>query len=271
MHKEKSITIVSQRRKITLPVRKILYIHMRRKHADLYMDDGKSIETRTTYKEFYDMLGDDFIEVNTSHRLYIGGYAGMNQGMISDSTVAGSRIGNEYLVSSDNVAYMSAGGFAGIDAASGSDADVRGISGVTISDTEIRSESVAGGIIGENSYALIEKASLTNVYVYGGREYAGQLAGINRSTAAAEGYCYYTNARTQTKTGKAGVIAGLCEKPEDYDGMTSIIAVRTNDNKTTVINGDEFINYSKGAFFYEFRRGKVWIQFYDIKNLAEKW
>ena len=63
MHKEKSITIVSQRRKITLPVRKILYIHMRRKHADVYMDDGKSIETRTTYKEFYDMLGDDFIEV----------------------------------------------------------------------------------------------------------------------------------------------------------------------------------------------------------------
>lgn len=244
---------------------------MRRKHADVYMDDGKSIETRTTYKEFYDMLGDDFIEVNTSHRLYIGGYAGMNQGMISDSTVAGSRIGNEYLVSSDNVAYMSAGGFAGIDAASGSAADVRGISWVTISDTEIRSESVAGGIIGENNYALIEKASLTNVYVYGGREYAGQLAGINRSTAAAEGYCYYTNARTQTKTGKAGVIAGLCEKPEDYDGMTSIIAVRTNDSKTTVINGDEFINYSKGAFFYEFRRGKVWIQFYDIKNLAEKW
>lgn len=210
-------------------------------------------------------------DINTSHRLYIGGYAGMNQGMISDSTVAGSRIGNEYLVSSDNVAYMSAGGFAGIDAASGSDADVRGISGVTISDTEIRSESVAGGIIGENSYALIEKASLTNVYVYGGREYAGQLAGINRSTADAEGYCYYTNARTQTKTGTAGVIAGLCEKPAAYKGMNSVIAVRTNDNKTTVINGDEFINYGKGAFFYEFRRGKVWIQFYDIKNLAEKW
>lgn len=210
-------------------------------------------------------------DINTSHRLYIGGYAGMNQGMISDSTVAGSRIGNEYLVSSDNVAYMSAGGFAGIDAVSGSAADVRGISGVTISDTEIRSESVAGGIIGENNYALIEKASLTNVYVYGGREYAGQLAGINRSTADAEGYCYYTNARTQTKTGTAGVIAGLCEKPAAYKGMNSIIAVRTNDNKTTVINGDEYTNYGKGAFFYEFRNDKVWIQFYDIKNLAEKW
>lgn len=210
-------------------------------------------------------------DINTSHKLYIGGYAGMNQGMISDSTVAGSRIGNQYLVSSDNVAYMSAGGFAGIDAVSGSAADVRGISGVTISDTEIRSESVAGGIIGENNYALIEKASLTNVYVYGGREYAGQLAGINRSTADSEGYCYYTNARTETKTGTAGVIAGLCEKPAAYERMNSIIAVRTNDNKTTVINGDEYTNYGKGAFFYEFRNDKVWIQFYDIKNLAEKW
>lgn len=210
-------------------------------------------------------------DINTSHKLYIGGYAGMNQGMISDSTVAGSRIGNQYLVSSDNVAYMSAGGFAGIDAVSGSAADVRGISGVTISDTEIRSESVAGGIIGENNYALIEKASLTNVYVYGGREYAGQIAGINRSTADAEGYCYYTNARTETKTGTAGVIAGLCEKPADYERMNSIIAVRTNDNKTIVINGDKFTKYGKGAFFYEFRNDKVWIQFYDIKNLAEKW
>ena len=53
--------------------------------------------------------------------------------------------------------------------------------------------------------------------------------------------------------------------------MNSIIAVRTNDNKTTVINGDKFTNYGKGAFFYEFRNNKVWIQFYDIKNLAEKW
>ncbi len=45
MHKEKSITIVSKRRKIMLSVGKILYIHMRRKHADVYMDDGKIIET----------------------------------------------------------------------------------------------------------------------------------------------------------------------------------------------------------------------------------
>ena len=57
MHTEKSITIVSNRRKRTLSVNHILYIHMRRKHADIYMDNGEVIETRTTYKEFCDMLG----------------------------------------------------------------------------------------------------------------------------------------------------------------------------------------------------------------------
>ena len=63
MHTQKSITIVSNRRKRTLSVNHILYIHMRRKHADVHMDNGEVIETRTTYKEFCDMLGDAFIEV----------------------------------------------------------------------------------------------------------------------------------------------------------------------------------------------------------------
>lgn len=63
MHTQGSITIISKRRKRTLSKKQILYIHMRRKHADIYMDNGEVIETRTTYKEFFDMLGDDFIEV----------------------------------------------------------------------------------------------------------------------------------------------------------------------------------------------------------------
>lgn len=63
MHTQGSITIISKRRKMTLSKKQILYIHMRRKHADIYMDNGEVIETRTTYKEFFDMLGDDFIEV----------------------------------------------------------------------------------------------------------------------------------------------------------------------------------------------------------------
>lgn len=63
MYTQKTITIISRRRKRNLLIKQILYIHMRRKHADVYMDNGEVIETRTTYKEFCNMLGDDFIEV----------------------------------------------------------------------------------------------------------------------------------------------------------------------------------------------------------------
>ena len=78
MHTQKSITIVSNRRKRTLSVNHILYIHMRRKHADVHMDNGEVIETRTTYKEFCDMLGDESrrfenpqeIHVDLSDKLY---------------------------------------------------------------------------------------------------------------------------------------------------------------------------------------------------------
>ena len=43
MHTQKSITIVSNRRKRTLSVNHILYIHMRRKHADVHMDNGEQL------------------------------------------------------------------------------------------------------------------------------------------------------------------------------------------------------------------------------------
>ena len=48
MHTQGTITIISKRRKRTLSKKQILYIHMRRKHADIYMDNGEVIETRTT-------------------------------------------------------------------------------------------------------------------------------------------------------------------------------------------------------------------------------
>lgn len=63
MNRNETITIISKRRKRILSVKKILYIHMRRKHAEVYMDDGEVIDTRTTYKEFEVLLGDGFIEI----------------------------------------------------------------------------------------------------------------------------------------------------------------------------------------------------------------
>lgn len=59
----KYITIISKRKKITLEVSAIIYIHMRRKYSDVYMNDGMVYETRTTYKEFMEQLGEGFIEV----------------------------------------------------------------------------------------------------------------------------------------------------------------------------------------------------------------
>lgn len=46
MNTDRKITIISNRRKRILQVSKILGVHMRRKHADVYMSDGEVIETR---------------------------------------------------------------------------------------------------------------------------------------------------------------------------------------------------------------------------------
>ncbi len=59
----KYITFFSKRREITLDISSILYIHMRRKFADVYVNKDMEYETRTTYKEFKEQLGEGFIEV----------------------------------------------------------------------------------------------------------------------------------------------------------------------------------------------------------------
>ncbi|MGN0153265.1 MAG: LytTR family transcriptional regulator DNA-binding domain-containing protein [Lachnospiraceae bacterium] len=63
MQEEKYITVNSKWKKVTLKVSTILYIHMRRKYADIYMTGERVCETRTNYKELKDQLGDGFIEV----------------------------------------------------------------------------------------------------------------------------------------------------------------------------------------------------------------
>ena len=63
MYDENKITIVSNHRKVTIAADQILYIRMRRKHADVYMNNGDILETRTTFKEFIRLLGERFIEI----------------------------------------------------------------------------------------------------------------------------------------------------------------------------------------------------------------
>lgn len=61
--KRKYINIFSKRKRITLEVGTIIYIHMRRKYADVYVNGDMVYETRTTYKELKEQLGEGFIEV----------------------------------------------------------------------------------------------------------------------------------------------------------------------------------------------------------------
>ena len=63
MQKEQKITIISHRRRVTISVRDILYVHMRRKYADIHMNSGEVLETRMTYRELSERLGTAFIEV----------------------------------------------------------------------------------------------------------------------------------------------------------------------------------------------------------------
>lgn len=57
------MTVTVNRRKCDIEVERILHIHMRRKHADIYMDGGEVIDTRTPYRELVAMVGENFIEV----------------------------------------------------------------------------------------------------------------------------------------------------------------------------------------------------------------
>lgn len=63
MQEEKYITVMSKWKKVTLKVSTILYVHMRRKYADVYMTGDRLCETRITYKKLKEQLGDGFIEV----------------------------------------------------------------------------------------------------------------------------------------------------------------------------------------------------------------
>ena len=46
-----------------MSVDQIIHIHMRRKYADVYMNDGRILETRATYRELAGLLGEQFIEI----------------------------------------------------------------------------------------------------------------------------------------------------------------------------------------------------------------
>lgn len=63
MERSRIISIIVNRRKREIDSRFILYIIMRKKYADIYMNSGETIVTRMTYMQLCEMLGEDFVEI----------------------------------------------------------------------------------------------------------------------------------------------------------------------------------------------------------------
>lgn len=63
MQESKRITISCKRKEVTIEVRKILYILMKRNSAEIHVAGGKVYSTRRTYGELTKELDDSFIEV----------------------------------------------------------------------------------------------------------------------------------------------------------------------------------------------------------------
>lgn len=63
MADKKYITLHCRRRDHNVETDKILYVLMKRSYAEVHIYGGEVYVTRRTYKEFVEILGDDFIEI----------------------------------------------------------------------------------------------------------------------------------------------------------------------------------------------------------------
>ncbi len=61
---DKTISFISGRKRYTIPVNEIMYILMKKQDAYVHLSDGRILKTRTTFAEFQDKLGDDFIRIH---------------------------------------------------------------------------------------------------------------------------------------------------------------------------------------------------------------
>ena len=64
MQEEKYITILSNKNKIVLNISTILYVLMVGKIAEIHVSGGKIYETRMTFSELSEKLGDGFIKAH---------------------------------------------------------------------------------------------------------------------------------------------------------------------------------------------------------------
>ena len=206
---------------------------------------------------------------------YVGGIAGMNQGLISKCTVTGyvSARGSE----DRNGVYRSikgyAGGIAGIDASydeADPDKELRGIFNCTVKDCSVMGDYAAGGLIGECNYSSLEGNELIEVEVYTREGYGGLMAGVFDSMQGnSTAYNYVTDAKVRTDEGKVDVIAGYGRGRDLPSKKYYPITVRSRDDKTRVVVGDEYTYYKKGQFYFWFLNTRYCKhEYYDAKRIV---
>lgn len=61
---ERTITVVSRRKHITIPVGDIMYVVMKKQDAFIHLADETVLKTRMTFNEFKNILGENFIRIH---------------------------------------------------------------------------------------------------------------------------------------------------------------------------------------------------------------
>lgn len=61
---DKTISILTDRKRCTIPIANILYVMMKKQDAYVHLFDGSVLKTRITITEFQELLGDDFIRIH---------------------------------------------------------------------------------------------------------------------------------------------------------------------------------------------------------------
>ena len=213
-----------------------------------------------------------------NQEVYVGGIAGINQGLISECTVKGY-VGAGASDEDDTTASLLkayAGGIAGIDAAydeNKPEKEVRGIYNCKVEDCHVTGAYAAGGLMGECNYSALEGNELISVEVYTNRGYAGQIAGVYDSMRGnILEYNYITNAKVRTNTGQVGVVAAYGREwgpADESNGLHYPLGVRSRDNKTRVVVNGEYTYYKKGAF-YPYWHKKYKLKYFNYNDIAEK-
>ena len=218
---------------------------------------------------------------SADQEVFVGGIAGINQGLISECTVKGyvGAGASDDQDTTPSLLKAYAGGIAGIDAAydeSDPDKAVRGIYNCIVQDCLIKGSYAAGGLMGECNYSALEGNELVGVEVYTNRGYAGQIAGVYDSMRGnITEYNYITNAKIRTNTGQVGVVAAYGREwgqSTAFNGLHYPMAVRSRDDKTRVVINGEYTYYKKGAFYPYWHANKYKFNYYSESEIvSEEW